>query len=474
MDQVVQSDSKIGLSVIIVVLVVLFVGCLVTCFTYRSCERWRRKLEKAREKQHLLARLKKNWSELLDSEWVDDLSKMPEEWKSGIVPVRSETGAALNKQLQSIAKQIITISTRPQCCGGHRRHARLLSLKTKLQELIDKEIAPFFASRDDMYRRQLICVPKSGPSTKSDKKSVTQKTTKRKRSRANQKERMSEGQRPWPTNSNELLRQIMLLLRDLDNMFKASYNQRYDLRILHEDRKAYAEWMEHQLPQLMPEKIVMAQSTPHLFELYRQAAQVHSYYNTVCARIAKQTKALWYPAPLKKIFRILEKAKHVQRDDSVFFDCTRIFDIVRGTLIYRKLGDEPGGVLCGIRALFDCTQLEIVRVKDRFNNPTSACWRDALFNARMVSSQGTIDSHIVEIQLHQWDLREERMNVGGHFIYERHRALFEACEKAYGSEASLKLKDLHDHYKPVQAPRKDSVVEKAIRVFSQTRVHPAP
>ena len=266
----------------------------------------------------------------------------------------------------------------------------------------------------------------------------------------------------------------MLLLRDLDNMFKASYNQRYDLRILHEEREAYAEWMKQQLPQLMPKQIHLAQNTPHLFELYRQAAQVYSYYNQVCTRIAKQTNALWYPAPLKKIFRILEKAQHVPRGDSVFFDCTRIFDIVRGTLIYHKLGDEPGGVLRGIRALFDCTELQIIRVKDRFNNPTSACWRDALFNARMVSSQGTINSHIVEIQLHQYDLREERMNVGGHFIYERHRALFEACEKAHGSEASVKLKDLHDHYKPVQAPQKDSTLEKVVHIFGSARVHPLP
>merc|ERR1712232_669168 len=66
-----------------------------------------------------------------------------------------------------------------------------------------------------------------------------------------------------------------------------------------------------------------------------------------------------------------------------------------------------------------------------------------LLNARMVSSKGVIGSHIVEVQLHQKDLREERMNVGGHFIYERHRALFEACEKACGDEAGAKLADLH-------------------------------
>ena len=432
-------------------------------------------MKAAREKQHLIARLEINWSELLDSEWVDRLSQMPKEWKSGIVPVRSKTGSALNKQLQLIAKRIILISTRPPCCGGQRRRALLVGLKNKLDELIDKEIAPFFASRDQMCRRYLTNFPKrASKSNKLPAKEVKNLRSRRGSRSSRSKPRMSEGERSWPKNSNALFRQVMLLLRDLDNMFKASYNQRYDLRIVKEEREAYAEWMTNQLPKLMPETVVLTQNTPNLFDLYQQAAKVHSYYNTVCARIAKQTKALWYPASLKKIFRILEKAKHVKQGDSVFFDCRKIFDIVRGTLVYRKLGDEPDGVLCGIRALFNCPQLQIIRVKDRFNNPTSACWRDALFNARMVSSQGTIDSHIVEIQLHQWDLREERMNVGGHFIYERHRALFEACETAHGSEVRQKLTDLHDNCRPVQPPDSNSVMQSAVRIFNSNlnRVHP--
>ena len=446
-------------------------------FIYRWCERRRRSLKAKREKQIQLARLEKNWSELLDSEWVDQLSHMPEEWKSGIVPVRSETGAKLNKQLQYIQKQIVVISTGPECCGG-RRHARLLALENKLNELIDKAVAPFFALRSHLYCRDLENDPNSETTIKRGDSPAKNKRIRTRQSSRN-KPRMSEGKRPWPKNSNMLFRQVMLLLRDLDNMFKASYNQRYDLRIMAEERTAYAEWMTNQLPQLIPKNVVLSQSTPNLFELYCQAAKVHSYYNKVCARIAKQTKALWCPAPLKKIFRILEKAKHVQRGNSVFFDCRKIFDIVRGTLVYRKLGDELDGVLCGIRTLFDCAQLQIIRVKDRFNNPTSACWRDALFNARMVSSEGTIDSHIVEIQLHQWDLREERMNVGGHFIYERHRALFEACEKVYGNEASAKLKDLHDNCKPVQPAqpvRSERVTQLVVSVFRKKRnhVHPSP
>merc|ERR1711937_335071 len=114
-----------------------------------------------------------------------------------------------------------------------------------------------------MYRRELVHDPESQtPKSKSDRKPATEKNVQKSRTRKGSKARMSEGERPWPNNSNALFRQIMLLLRDLDNMFKASYNQRYDLRILYEDREAYAEWMKQQLPQLMPKQVTLAQSTP--------------------------------------------------------------------------------------------------------------------------------------------------------------------------------------------------------------------
>merc|ERR1719174_3333606 len=124
--------------------------------------------------------------------------------------------------------------------------------------------------------------------------------------------------------------------------------------------------MGSRLPELMPlhspGSFALTQNTPYIFDLYRQAAEVHSYFNTVCERIARETKATWYPAPLKKLFRMLEKAEHVQgngrQQDSMFFDCSRIFDIVRGTLVYDTLGDQPGGVLCGIHALFKCGKFQ--------------------------------------------------------------------------------------------------------------------
>ena len=261
------------------VLAILFFSFFATIVIYRWFERRLRRLRKEREKQHLLARLELNWSELLDSEWVDGLSQMPKKWKSGIVPVRSETGASLHKQLQVIAKKIIMVSTHSQYCCEHRRHACLIVLKKKMHELIKQEVAPFFASRDAMYRRYLISDPGSPTLIKRHSFVIKLASIKSPLSQvfSASKRRMSDGERPWPENSNDLFRQTMLLLRDLDNMFKASYNQRYDLYILHDERKTYAEWMENQLPQLIPKRITLAQNTPHLFELYRQAARTSAF-----------------------------------------------------------------------------------------------------------------------------------------------------------------------------------------------------
>ena len=471
-----------ALPYVIIAFVALMFAVAVVFFIYNRYEHWHRKLERAKKHKLLYSRLQKNWSKLLTAEEVDGLSRMPEKWQSGIVPVRSETGAALSAHLQSIANKI---STR-RCWG---RRSRLLALKKELNDYAKEHIEPFFAERDAMYISYLrekgantgMKSADGGPSNTitTDSKEINSENG----ASVNKHIDINpDGIQPWPTNSTRLCRQIMFLLRDLDNMFKKGYDQRWSLRIMEEHRTAYTEWMTHRLPQVLSAKTGFKQDTSDVFDLYRQAVQAHSYYNKVCKRIAKQTKAEWHPGPLKKMFRILEKAEHVQLegDDRLSFGCSKIFDIVRGTLIYDTLGDEKGGVLCGIRALFECPELKIIRVKDRFSEPTSAGWRDVLLNARMVLSNGLVLPHIVEVQLHQRDLREERMNVGGHYIYERHRALFEACEMVYGDEASEKLKDLHNHSALADVKRlRTTLLKKGImahkmgKVFkSLNRVHP--
>ena len=382
------------------------------------------KEQEEREKQ-MLERLQINWSNSMNSFGVGGLSHMPPEWRadddcSGIVPKYSEGGQEINKKLAEVSVEIMKLSRR------RNQHVRLSALKQQLRDFMDHEVTDFFTRREDMYRRFLR---HDGPHTSETE--------------------MFEYDVPWPENATPLFRQIMFLIATLDSMFKNSYIQRFKLCVKHTGMPAWTAWVETQLPKLMRHDTVMTQTTSNLFDLYLQAAKVHKYYIAFFERLAKETKATWKaatgPKSLKNMFRALQKsggATSGGHSDGVF-DCSTIFDIVRGTLVYKTMGDEDGGVLRAVRALFNSAHFQVVRIKDRFNKPTLALWRDVLINGRMIQADGTVISHIVEVQFHQEDLHEERSDVGGHFMYQRSRSLSEACKSVFGESFVMeKLKDL--------------------------------
>ena len=398
---------------ILVALPVFIALAFLVYFVSKACTTMRIKLQKQREEALLICRLRRYWLNLRQRHGEDRLSRMPDEWRSSILSIENGTGKQLHTQLTDISKKIEGLASKWPCCRPRGRE-----LKKSLSKYLDDEVEPFFAQLHKMHKECLLRDPEGEAGERHTANGVV-----------------------FPENTTELFKEIMLLVRDLDNLFKASYNQRFALRVTHLGLPAWNEWVANELPKLIPNpRRAIKQNTSRLFELYFQAAEVHSYYNSVFKRLAKQTKAEWYPSPLKKIFRILEKAEQLRHGD---FDCTEVFDVVRGTLVYDRMDDCEGGLLMGVRALFASSQFQVVRAKDRFNNPTSACWRDFLINGRMVCIDGTVEDHIVEVQFHQKDLREERKNVGGHFIYKRTRALFEACELACGSKARELLRELH-------------------------------
>ena len=392
----------------------------------------------AKQKERMHSRLLQNWSALLSSDRVDELSQMPEDWRTGIVPCRSKVGSVLRQDMQEIGNQVERISVGHfSCCGDKWEEHQVHELKISIEDFMQNEVAVFFAERHKMYRLRLLEDANSkGRESKNKWRRASVSIT-------GPRARASSALASWPKNTTPLFKQVMFLLRDLDDMFKASYNQRFNLRVMNSEVQAWTYWTQNEYPKFVAKDAVLLQNTPDIFNLYRQAAEVHAYYDSVMAKIAKATKAEWIPSPLKKMFRILEKAKLERKGDRVDFDCSEIFDVVRGTLIYDTLGDSNGGLMRGVCAVVSSNKFQVVRMKDRFTNPTSACWRDVLLNGRMILNTGTIIPHVVEVQFHQRDLREERLNVGGHFIYERHRALFEACDIACGSAAGAKLKELH-------------------------------
>ena len=413
----------------IVVIPLIVVG--IFCFLKHKVKKRKKRIRLHSERARLLELLEKNWQNSLSAKGVNGLGMMPEEWKSAIIPKKSVQGAELNERLVTFAEQI-----------RHTAPGKRSELRNQFQQFIAQEVAPFFASRVEMYTSLLAPHAKSAPTTEVDENCV------------------------WTPNTSPLFRQIMSLLYDLDNMFKRSYQQRFDLRVVGEMGK-WNQWALYQTP--MPLGVGLEQSTSDLFRLYLEAEKVHSSYNAFFKRLAKQTGADWVPSSLKKIFRILEKAVLQKAEkaeearileqeggpanaDSVDsaadsgadsgaedFDCSKVFDIVRGTLVYATLAEGPNNLLGGVRAIYACKEFQVLRLKDRFNKPTSACWRDVLLNGRMVDGDGTVQSHIVEVQLHHRDLRRERLNVAGHVIYERHRALLEACELACGSQATQNM-----------------------------------
>ena len=409
----------------IVVIPLIVVG--IFCFLKHKVKKRKKMRKMHSERSRLLELLEKNWQNSLTAKGVNGLGMMPEKWKSAIIPKKSVQGAELNERLVNFAEQIT-----------HTAPGKRSELRNQFQQFIAQEVAPFFASRVEMYTSLLVPHAKSTPTTEFDENSL------------------------WTPNTSPLFRQIMSLLYDLDNMFKRSYQQRFDLRVVGEMGK-WNQWALYQTP--MPLGVALKQSTSDLFRLYLEAEKVHSSYNAFFKRLAKQTGADWVPSSLKKIFRILEKAVLQKAEkaeearileqksepvnpDSVDsaadsgtedVDCSKVFDIVRGTLVYASLAEGPNSLLRGVRAIYACKEFQVLRLKDRFNNPTSACWRDVLLNGRMVDSNGTVQSHIVEVQLHHRDLRRERVTVAGHVIYERHRALLEACELACGSQATQNM-----------------------------------
>ena len=72
---------------------------------YNCCQDRRKRLEQIKVNKLLISRLEKNWAKVMGDEDVDELSLMPEEWKSGLVPVHSEAGEVLNTKLKTWQKK---------------------------------------------------------------------------------------------------------------------------------------------------------------------------------------------------------------------------------------------------------------------------------------------------------------------------------------------------------------------------------
>ena len=120
------------------------------------------------------------------------------------------------------------------------------------------------------------------------------------------------------------------------------------------------------------------------------------------------------------MYRGMEKAAFREDSENCWSaDC--VCDIVRGMI----QSDSMEGCLPVLVALDRSDEVEVLRVKDRFTNPTNGGWRDMTVNFRMTADP---NNHVCELQLVHKQLMLVRQEMGGHHEYNVFRGALELLE----------------------------------------------
>ena len=119
-------------------------------------------------------------------------------------------------------------------------------------------------------------------------------------------------------------------------------------------------------------------------------------------------------------------------------------DVVRGSIVFDSMNDLQSCAIlldaCDAHSDADDvvikTPIEIVRVKNRYAEPTAGGWADALINFRFADAAGAARGHVVEVQLIHASLKKVREAWGAHKGYTHFRTAVQLLE-ASGNEALL-------------------------------------
>lgn len=202
-----------------------------------------------------------------------------------------------------------------------------------------------------------------------------------------------------------------------------------------------------------PEKHQQNQNyKPHnaITKLYIDGILVHPQLKALLDNIAKEFRDQVVEArmaPLKKLFRSLEKfvfldaedaadktpckaKNHLHSGDSTRIsnearpeDHQRLCDVVRGSIVCRSMRCLNEAV----SRLLKNEQVIVTRIKDRFTSPTEGGWADLLVNLYFRNDP---QKHIVEVQFIHEKLLIQRKGVGGHHWYASYRSASEYVEFA--------------------------------------------
>ena len=136
---------------------------------------------------------------------------------------------------------------------------------------------------------------------------------------------------------------------------------------------------------------------------------------------------------LKATKRIVEKA--ALRPGEGRGRTERVCDVVRAMLVAKDMR-TVGAIAEALRALQAEGLVEVLRIKDRFAQPSGGGWRDLMVNLVVLGDEGAV-RHVCEVQVAHEMMLTARKGLPGHEVYAVQRNAAEFIESC-GLEAELR------------------------------------
>ena len=331
-----------------------------------------KRLQEEREERKASMRItgERQFKYSLQSAGVDGLSALPAEWREEVVPKARQDSVTVE-----------CVAMLDDCMASFRSRGRFAGDgETSFDQTMAAVVKPFWSDVISMYEEAL--------------------------------------------ESPKALEQVRNLLAELAELYETAYDGIFSTQVQEGDPQGFANFnraMEEEVFQFL-DGGKLKQQTMDIEILYDNAISVRPEYNRLCEKIASSTGGEFKAAPLKHVFRAIEKTA-MRADKSRRFECSNVYDVVRGALVYESMD----GVVAGLREV--CDTFDVVRIKNRFfpvgQAASSGGWRDLVVNMRV---KGDRAKHVLEVQIQLKCLLQVRSSLGGHFIYAKYRALAEALE----------------------------------------------
>ena len=179
-----------------------------------------------------------------------------------------------------------------------------------------------------------------------------------------------------------------------------------------------------------------SQTEENVCRLWERALAVRPLYEQLLQRLGQETGRWVELGKPKHLWRILEKSAGNANSP------VRVCDIARAMVVCDNF-EQHAKVL---RFILGCVQdglIELLRLKQRYRNPSAGGWRDIMLNFAFAGSAGTplrlgdqgdahTTGHVCELQIVHAKMLLLRAGAGGHADYNNCRAALELLELAVG------------------------------------------